>query len=215
VTVTAQFVPGPLSAAALNVSSIPVVTALSDIIAPFNGQIVFLTTDNMLYRYDSTVWVAFLATGGGTASTLHEARYEQRASGQPVTSSTDTKMKAEALVTTCNDVTASGTNNTDFLLNRGGVWRVAACARFLGNAGSGERHVYGQTGTTFVVTNRFGADTKVNVGSAPVTVGFSTEIRVAAGTSLCIGLWHNAGSSITLDTGFGGTQHIALTWLRP
>lgn len=213
--VTAQFVPGPVSAAQLNVSSLPVVSATSDIVAPFGGQVVFNTTDNMLYRYDGSSWISFLATGGATAATQHESRYEQRTSGQTVNTSTDTKMKFENVVYSCNDITASGTNNTDFLVNRGGVLRISAGARYLGNAGSGERHLYLQTGTTFVVANRVGGDSKANVGSAPVTLTCSTETRLAAGTSICVGLWHNAGSNTTLDTGFGGTMHLALTWVRP
>lgn len=210
-TLTAQFANGPLDADQLNTSSIPVVDFTSDIIAPFQGQIVFNTTDDMLYKYESGAWIAFCATG----TTLHEARYEQRASGQSVTTSTDTKMKFEATNTSCADVTASGTNNTDFLLNRGGLWRVSAGSRYLGNAGSGERHIYIQTGTTFVVGNRIAELALPNVGSAPSAVMCSTEVRLFANTSICVGLWQNAGGSTTLDTGFGGINHIALAWLRP
>lgn len=210
-TLTIQFANGPLSADQLNTSSIPVVDATSDIIAPFQGQVIFNNTDDMLYKYESGAWIAFCATG----TTLHEARYEQRASGQSVTTSTDTKQKFEAVNTSCPDVTASGTNNTDFLLNRGGLWRVSVGARFLGNAGGGERHIWIMTGTTFVVTNRIAEIALPNVGSAPAAVMASTEVRLFANTSVCCGLWQNSGGSIVMDTGFGGINHIAICWLRP
>lgn len=210
--VTAQFAPGPASAAALNVSSLPVVTATADIIAPFEGQVIHNTTDNMLYRYEGSIWIAFLAMG----TTLHEARYEQRASGQSVPTATDTKMKFEAVNTSCADVTASGTNNTDFLLNRGGLWRISAGVRYLGNASGGnERHLFIQTGSTFVPGNRLAINTQFVSTNIPAGLNVSTEVRLFANTTIIIGIWQNAGSNTVVDTGFGGVNHIALAWLRP
>ena len=201
------------TASVLNTRSIPVVTTTGDITAPFTGQVVFNTTDNMLYRYTGAAWVAFMGTGGGTAATQHEARYEQRTL-QAITTSTDTKINFPTAVTTCSDVTASGTGNTDFLLNRAGLWIVTASVRF--NVGTtGERHLFLLTGTTFVVASRFASQTAVNVGTAPATVATASAIRVAAGTSVCCGGWQNNGSSINTDVGFGGTNHIDFTWLRP
>lgn len=213
---TAEFLVGAKARASkMNESSIPVVSSPSDVTNPFTGQIVFSTADNMLHRWTGAAWLAFAATGGSTAATMHEARYHQAASAQSYVTATDTKVKFEAAITTCDDVTASGTGNTDFLLNRAGVWRISAGLRFLGTAGAGERHLFIQTGTTFVPANRQVGDTKVNVGSAPVTLNCSTDIRVTAATSVLVGAFQNSGGSISADIGFGGTIHIALTWLRP
>jgi hypothetical protein len=214
-TLTAQFAPGPLSADELNTSSIPVVTTTADIIAPFLNQLIINSTDNMLYRYNGTAWVACVALGGTTSAQLHEIRYEQKTSGQSVPTSTDTKMKFETVWNSCDDVVVSGTNNTDFLLTRAGLYVVSVGARYLGNAGSGERHLHLQFGTTFAVANRVVFDSDVNVGSAPVSVSAATVERFAANTSVFVGLWQNAGTAITLDTGFGGSNHIGLAWLRP
>lgn len=41
----------------INASSIPVVSATTDVVTPFTGQIVFATTDNTLYRYNGSSWV--------------------------------------------------------------------------------------------------------------------------------------------------------------
>jgi hypothetical protein len=58
--VTAQFSAGEdLTAAKLNASSIPVVSATSDITSPFTGQIIFNTTTGILHRYTGSAWVAF------------------------------------------------------------------------------------------------------------------------------------------------------------
>lgn len=214
-SLTAQFANGPLSADQLNVSSIPVVTSTADIIAPFLNQLIINSTDNMLYRYNGTAWIATAAMGGTTSAQLHEIRYEQKTAGQTVPTSTDTKMKFETVWNSCDDVTVSGTNNTDFLLTRAGLYVVSVGARYLGNAGGGERHIHVQFGTTFAAANRVVFTANGNVGSAPVSVTAATVERFAANTSVFAGLWHNAGSSITLDTAFGGINHIGAAWLRP
>lgn len=55
--VTQQFLAGQLlTASQLNQSSIPVVSATSDITAPFTGQLIFNTTDSKLYRYTGSTW---------------------------------------------------------------------------------------------------------------------------------------------------------------
>jgi len=61
--VTQQFTAGTrLTASALNTSSIPVVSAVADIVTPFTGQIIFNTTDTRLWRYTGSAWAIF--TGG-------------------------------------------------------------------------------------------------------------------------------------------------------
>ena len=211
---TAQFVEGPLSADQLNTSSVPVVTTTADIVAPFDRQLVVNSSDNILYRYEGGAWIGAVALGGFLPSTMHEARYEQRSSPQTISNSTDTKLKFEFASYPCDDVTPSGTGNTDFLLNRFGVWQVSVATRLLGNAGSGERHLAVHSGSTFNFGLRFAAHVQANVGSAPVTLTCSTEARLLAGTVITVWCWHNAGSGVTVDTGWGSTNHLALTWLR-
>lgn len=214
-TLTAQFAPGPLSADQLDTSSIPVVDSTSDIIAPFLNQLIINSTDNMLYRYNGTAWIATVAMGGTTSAQAHEIRYEQKTSAQSVPTSTDTKMKFETVWNSCDDIVVSGTNNTDFLLTRSGLYVISAGTRYLGNAGGGERHIHVQFGTTFAAANRVVFSSDCNVGSSPVSVSAATVERFAAGTSIFVGLWQNAGVSLTLDTGFGGSNHIGVAWLRP
>jgi hypothetical protein len=211
----AQFAPGPLTADELNVSSIPVVDAVSDIISPFDTQLIINRSDRLIYRYDVSAWVGALALGGSTTAQLHEIRYEQKTAAQTVATATDTKMKFETIWNSCDDVVVSGTNNTDFLLTRAGLYVVSFGTRFLGNAGGGERHAFLQFGTSFAPANRIAQDSDANVGSAPVTVGTATVSRFAANTSVFVGLFQNAGTSITLDTGFGGINHLGIAWLRP
>jgi hypothetical protein len=48
-----------LSAEKLNTSSIPVVSSTADITTPYAGQIIFNTTDSMLYRYTGSAWTTY------------------------------------------------------------------------------------------------------------------------------------------------------------
>jgi hypothetical protein len=210
--------PVDATAAKMNTDSIPVVSATSDItggIGPYSGQIIFNTTDNMLYRYDGTQWVAFLATGGATAATMHESRYQQTVA-QSCGTGVDTKLNFNSATYSCNDVTASGASNTDFALNRGGVWLITVSMRWLGNAGGGERHLFLSTGTVLgTLANRFAGSTSGNVGTGPVSQSVASILRVGAGTSVFAGGFQNCGAALNTDVAFGGSNHISLTWLRP
>ena len=191
-----------------------VVAATSEVTVPYTGMIVFNTADNMLYRWSGTAWIGFLACGGTTAATRHEARYEQRSSAQSVTNAVDFKLKFETVVDTTNDVTASGTNNTDFLLSRIGRWRVAAGVRFLAGT-TGERHIFVNTGTTITSTTTRLVGTSTPGVSYPVSLSVATDFTIAAATSVHVGVYQNNGGGLSLDVAFGGTIHLALTWLRP
>lgn len=145
-----------------------------------------------------------------------EARYHHTTT-QSIPNLTDTKIKFNTAITTTTDVVASGVGNTDFALNRAGLWRVSAGLRYNASAGGNERHIFGQTGTVFNTANRFMSLAIANddVADGPITIACSTDIRVTAGTSICIGAWQNTGVAVGTDVGFGGTAHLALTWLRP
>lgn len=205
------------SPARMNTSSIPVVSSTSDIaggIGPFTGQIIFNTTDNMIYRYDGSAWQAIIATGGSTAATMHEARYHQTVA-QSCANAADTKLNFNSAITTTNDVTASGTSNTDFLLNRGGVWIITTSMRWVSGT-TGERHLFLSTGTVLgTLANRIGGSSSGNVGATPVSQSVATVIRVSAGTSVFAGCFQNNGGALNTDVAFGGSNHISLAWLRP
>lgn len=149
-----------------------------------------------------------------TSATLHEARYEQT-TFQTITNATDTKLAFNNAVTTCADVTASGTGNTDFALGRAGLWRCSAGLRFVTGT-TGERDLFMATGTTIgTLANRIVAASDGAVGGAAGTLSVSTDIRVTAGTSVFAGTFQNNGGSLATEVAFGHIVHIALTWLRP
>lgn len=194
-------------------ASIPVVSSTASITSPFTGQVIFNTTDNMLYRYDGSAWVAFLATGGNTAATRHEARYEQT-SGQSIANTTDAKVQFPTAVTTSNDVTASGTGNTDFSLSRLGVWLLTASIRYAPATG-GERHLSIATGTNVATLTSRVVMQSTFPGSAAGPVAVATVIRITATTSVMAATWQNNGSAVAMETIWGTGIHFSMTWLRP
>lgn len=192
-------------------AGIAVVSATSEIIAPYAGQLIVNATDNMLYEWNGAAWIGVLAMGGSGAQ-IHEARYNQTAN-QAITNVTDTKLQFQTAITTSPDVTASLTGNQNFTLNRAGLWRIGAAMGWVASAG--HRYLAIQTGSTINHLNRFTQNAFYTNGARAVTNYCSADIRVAAGTVICAIGWHDGGAGVTTDAFFGGSNHINLTWMRP
>ncbi|MGH3834197.1 MAG: hypothetical protein ACRDSF_00615 [Pseudonocardiaceae bacterium] len=207
---TAEFLAGTKARASrVNESSIPVVSSTSDITTPFTGQIIFSTADNLLYRYDGSAWVGFCATGGTSSATRHEARYDQT-SVQSIANVTEVRLQFHTATYTTNDVTASGTNNNSFLLNRAGVWSITSHLRLVVGT-SGDRALWVNTGTSLAAANRLVTSSVITTFAV---LHVSTMSRLAAGTSVEIGYYQDSGAARNTDVSFGA-NHVSLTWLRP
>lgn len=186
------------------------VSSTGSVTNPYAGQIIYDTTDDLLYKYVGGVWVAFAATG----TTLHETRYEQTTL-QTVANATDTKLQFNTSVTTSSDVTVSGTGNTDYLLNRAGLWSITASTRYVAGT-TGERHIFLSTGTVIgTLGNRIAGMSSGSPGTVAISLAVSTNIRVAASTSIFAGTFQSNGGNLNTDVAFGHSSHIALAWLRP
>lgn len=218
-----------LTSRRMNTRSVPVVSSTSDItggLGPFTGQVIFNTTDNMLYKYDGSAWVGFSAMGGGfiiigndSPPKSHEARYFATAI-QSIPNATDTKVQfPNVFANVSNDVTPSGAGNTDFTLNRAGLWHIAANMSYATAAGSLERHLFLQTGSAFNAANRFAFSTDGNVGTGVIALAASATIRLTAGTVIICGAFQNSGAAINTDPRDANSVHgainISLVWLRP
>lgn len=147
-----------------------------------------------------------------SSSTLHEARYALTAA-QSFTTSTDTKVQFNSATYTCVDVAASGSGNTDFTVQRDGLWHVSAALAWI--AATGTRYLSLQTGSSIDVTKRFTQNSIYSTGSRALTCACSTSIRLTAGTTICAIGWQDSGGALTADTFWGNVSHVALTWLRP
>lgn len=153
---------------------------------------------------------AYALLAGTTTATRHEARYEATAV-QSIPNAADTKFTYNLASVTTADVTASGTNNTDFLLNRVGLWLVVATNRYIAGT-TGERYMCVSRGTTI------GADRITHHSGGPPTTASSlcccTTVRIAAATSVHVMGYQSNGAALNTQVG-GSVSHVALTWLRP
>jgi len=183
-------------------SSIPIVSSTASILNPYEGLLIYNTTDDLIYKYRSSTWIACLATG----STNHESRYYQSVA-QSIANSADTYLTFDATAYSSADVTRDGTNTT-FTLNRGGLWEISAGGRLIA-ATSGQRHLFidlfgnarvaGQTTETSQVTG-------LTASTGP--------IRIASGQAVKIGMFQTSGAARNTDIS-GQMTFISLAWLRP
>lgn len=196
-------------------SSIPVVASTGTITAPFTGQIILNTTDMLLYRYNGSAWVGFLAVGGTTAATKHEAQYYQTVA-QSIPNATDTRLKFNLAGDTANDVTASGVSNTTFTINRDGLWRISACIRVVAG-GQGDRLIFLNAGSTMAVGSRFGMQNVIrdDIVNVAVSLSVSADIRLFATNVVEVGMFQASGAALNTDVGFGSSSFVSLTWMRP
>lgn len=123
--------------------NVPIVVTsnLASITSPVADMLALLTTDLVWYRYTGSVWTAmYPARGGSSSSTRHDARYVQTSNQTiPSTAGAFTDIQFGTAVTESADVTAGGTNNSRFTLNRSGLWTIQASCSYNGNPGSGRR----------------------------------------------------------------------------
>ncbi|HEX5119860.1 MAG TPA: hypothetical protein VFW65_32135 [Pseudonocardiaceae bacterium] len=196
-----------------------VVTSPSAVAAPYAGQLVVSTTDALLYKYTAGAWSAVTALGPDSAALpssaqIHEARY------RAVTSAT-----AQALATgdnavqfgvsdyACTDVTASGTNNSIFTLNRGGLWTITVNA-LTAETTAGVTRTLSLTSTNFATIYQI--MTMPVAGTTTSALSITCTMRFPANTALSADAVSSATGSIARSTAsLASRTSISLNWLRP
>lgn len=188
-----------------------VVTATTDVTVPYLGQVVFSTTDNLLYRYNGSAWTGAVACGGGNSATRHEARYWKSGAVQTVAASTATAITFDANEYDCTDVAYSAGT---FTLNRAGLWALDGGVR--GNAATAtnscERllRIVGP-GTTVLAWS--GISASPMAGAHTAFLSCHTQRRFAAGDTVRLEFSHLSTGSMDINN--ERATYMALTWLRP
>jgi len=203
------------------VPSIPVCTSLTDISAPYQGQLVVNYADGLVYSYDGANWVGVVATGSGGA--LHEARYEV-GTNQSFPVQVDTPVVFSAIVYQSPDVRRETTRDR-FTLLRGGLWHISFSLRINAPAPGGQpgeplvNAAFYEAYMAIVNGQDLSArythqhtDRRVHI---PTSISCSTVRRFDAGAQVCGILWNAASQNRTIDRNFNGANSISLTWLRP
>lgn len=159
-------------------------------------------------RWTGTVWETVIpyfnqATGGGGAA------YYQVAAQAAIATGTDTKIQFNTADSTDATVTAAGTGNQNFTLNRTGWWDISM---------SGRTDIVVPPSWLFYL-----APSSSPVGSGRLATGqangtfpaggFSFGGRLTAGTQLSVYAYHEAGSSKLLSPE-GKSLRVSMKW-RP
>lgn len=175
--------------------------------SPVNNMLFFNTTTGMLQRYDSatTSWVNILYYGAVASGGF--ARYFTN-TVQSIPDIVTTPLQFHTAVTTSGDVTASGAGNTQFTLNRAGVWSIHATAVFASGSGFREVAIRNQSGPTRYASQNMNA----SATSAALTV--STERVFTSGTVIEITAFQASGGALnTLPV--EGMHAVSFRWVRP
>lgn len=175
---------------------------LSLVTSPYAGLMAWVTGTSTLYEYTGSAWRVAVVNSSGVA----DARYRASGTPQAIAAATDTKVRFATAEQTGSDVTASGTNNETFTLNRSGLWVLNATVRF-GAGTAGERYLaIGDAD----IDPRW-AQQSVFPGTAPASFGLTATVRLAAGTAVSV--WAYSSTAVNLEYSWNGVS-FAATWLR-
>jgi ABC-type sugar transport system substrate-binding protein len=195
------------TATKLNESSIPVVTANSDIASPYAGQMIFNSTNKKLYRYSGSAWVVYV--GGPTWNLLR------------TTAQTITPASTHVLIAWNSEVNDSdnmhATNATTVVITQAGLYAVAAKVSFTGGSGGTntqrashlEQNGSEVQGSTVIVAPQSGGTTTVILPTM--------YIQCAVGDTLAVSGYHNAATATSPATGAGSVGDYCLftgAWLH-
>jgi hypothetical protein len=196
----------------------------------FPGQVTFnktngiLGTDNGIYQYKTVTpigsgsysddWALIAAGGGSTTLERTDVRCEAIVA-QSIPNAVETVVNFTS--TKYDSANIDQINTTgQFSVFCDGLYLVTASLRLLGNAGGGQRGLCVQVGGIIAAFSQHVCQSwQSNVGSAPVTLSCSAVVRLKYTDILSITAYQNCGAAINTDVGFGGTNHVSLTWLRP
>lgn len=193
------------SATKLNESSIPVVSATSDIISPYVGQIIFNTTDLRLYRYNGS-WITF--TAGPTWAL-------SRQTAQSIPNTTWTLINWDSEQTDTANMHSLVTNPFAVTISTPGLYAVAAKSAFAPvGAGTAIRGVR----IYLNAANPIGSSILTPTGSSTFTTCAVTPtlyIQCALNDVLGVECFHNNGSALNTSTASSADYPLFTgTWLR-
>jgi len=163
-----------------------------------------------LMQYDGAAWVSINPNVGG------DARYIVAAGGTINIAAGGNGLRVPLTRSeyTSPDVTPNAALNL-FTLNRAGLWRIVANARYaVPAAGVGICYLSDSVGASGV-GNIFAAQTMSPAAAVAWDVNLSIEKRFAVGQE--IALWAYASAATNIDTFSARNQRtsIALSWVRP
>jgi hypothetical protein len=167
-----------------------------------------------LDRWSGATWVNQLVTGVGTGQAKYTAAINATGANQPLTAGTFVAVQFINPVTTSSDVTASGTNNNTFTLNRTGEWAIVVNHRITNGSTAA---LFAQLLVPALTGDPFGAWGGGSFVSATWDAGFVVLDRFTSGQQFSLGAQQSTGTASigSGTTGTGKRTSISFKWLGP
>jgi hypothetical protein len=201
---------------AWRVQGLQAVASLANITNPMTGQMAWLTTDGILYKWSGAAWQGVLPIGTvATAAHQHDAFYRQSGTAQVITAGADWRVRFDTGDRVTSDVTtATVSGGTEFTINRAGRWRVEASVRFGVGANNTER--YAAIGHSVATSVRYAEQNGISntpAAALPIAHSMSKTFPLNAGDKLCVFVYHNDVVSVSMTNTALHSNSISLTWL--
>lgn len=204
--------------AAWRVRNFSTVAALADVDAPLTHQVVLLASDQMLYRYTGSAWlaIAHTAAGGGFAK-----YYRTSAQANAIVAAVWTRQAYNVSISTSADVSPNGSFD-QFTLNRTGTWDIRASNRANITNVDPVRYQIGIFPGGTPGTDPYAVETEneplAASNSTNLTVG--VERRFTAGNIICVAIIRtgnsgSGGGNIAATEAIGEINQISMRWVGP
>lgn len=181
------------------------VSATSQITVPRTGQLILLTTDNLLYRYNGTAWVTAISTGTGNPDG-GLARYDPTGP-QSIANNSDVFLNFPTAVTSTTDVTK--TTDSTFTINRAGTWFVEAQVAWGDNA-VGNRSLHIVDGAN----NNIRYSGNVIAATSRSIVQCGTMVYLTSGTTIRVMVGQTSGAALSTGVeSWGAKSRLTLKWV--
>lgn len=163
-------------------------SALADITNPLTHQLAELTTDQVLYRWSGSAWLATanLSDTGGIVHYRRSTGVGSVSSGAPVKLGFGTAISASA-----TDVVVSGVGNTDFTLQRSGTWLLQSVVPWISTTNAS---FWGYIASSSNQAVRYAVDARGS-NNTTLTCNPQKTLRLAAGTALSVYAFQDTGGS--------------------
>ncbi|GLY55333.1 hypothetical protein [Lentzea sp. NBRC 102530] len=192
---------------------IAVVTNTSSVPSPSNAMVVFDNSDKLIKQWNGSSWSVM-----DTFGTDEAVEYTATGTAQNLPTLAQTKVQFNTAVQTSANVTAGGTNNDQFTLNRAGIWDITTGIRQSTGPGDTERALSITTTADTGVATPFAVSSNVQGSTtAPWSTTCNTGPRFfAAGTVLSAFTYNGTAGALTaVTTAPAGATFIRFKWLGP
>ena len=166
-----------------------------------------------LDRWSGAAWVNEVVTGVGAGQAKYTAAITATGQGQNLGNAV-TAVQFINPVNTSGDITASGTNNNTFQLNRTGLWLIVVNHRI---SLSTTASIFAQLLAPTLTGDPFGAFGDINVPGGTWDDGFTVLDRFTSGQQFSVGAFGSTGT-VTIGSGLSNTgkrTSISFKWLGP